>query len=201
MQRILVMISCLVKASMKKNNDDQTQQAISDALDKADSIIDVAQSYVNYGNDMVDQIDQVLEENKGLLDESKDLLEKGKATVQEGVDMITSGDISTGQAMVDKGKQTTQAGADKAEDELSAEEDEASRTLDMLFNAFQNQDYGFDGQYGQSALQPQYESLTHKDGTYYIAWKSVRKGVTDQVISIADNKKTDTTQTTPDLSG
>ncbi len=42
--------------------------------------------------------------------------------------MITSGDISTGQAMVDKGKQTTQTGADKAE------EDEASRTLDVFFN-------------------------------------------------------------------
>ncbi len=46
--------------------------------------------------------------------------------------MITSGDISTGQAMVDKGKQTTQAGADKAEDELSTEEDEASHTLDVF---------------------------------------------------------------------
>jgi surface antigen len=98
--------------------------------------------------------------------------------------MITSGDISTGQAMIDKGKQTTQEGADKAEAELSTEEEESSRTLNVLFNAFQNQHYGFDGQYGQTALQAQYETLTHADGTYYIAWKSVKKGATGQVVAI-----------------
>ena len=61
---------------------------------------------------------------------------------------------------------------------------------------YQNQHYGFDGRYNETALQPQYETLTHPDGTYYIAWKSVKKGTTEQVIAIAGNEDTDTTQTT-----
>ena len=40
--------------------DDETQKIISEALDKADSIINVAQSYINYGNTLIDETQKVI---------------------------------------------------------------------------------------------------------------------------------------------
>ncbi len=79
-----------------------------------------------YGNDLVSQIEKMPEENKDIMENAVEVLNKYKEFIQEGIDMINSGDIGSGQTLIDKGKALLQHGAEMAEAELSTEENETS---------------------------------------------------------------------------